>query len=111
MVLKLSTTTAIAVIHCCGAFSIMEFYNMQTFPKVATDLKGNKENFSVPVLVFDEENPDYFEIGHYNFDSKEWNHLGDVSIKLICWCYPPNPTEFLKEFNNWKSEKHIGYRD
>lgn len=82
---------------------------MQEFPKVSTDLKGNEESFSVPVLVFDESEPTFCEIGHYNFDTKSWSHFGENSMKLICWCYLPNPTEFLK-CKNFKSVIHDGYR-
>ena len=82
---------------------------MQELPKVATDLNGNEESFSVPVLVFDEKEPTFCEIGHYNFDTNSWSHFGENSMKLICWCYLPNPTEFLKG-KNFKSVQHDGYR-
>lgn len=81
-----------------------EFKPMNKFPKQA---KG--EYFSVPVLVFDENDNDFCEIGHYNFDTQSWSHFGENSMKLICWCYLPNPKEFLKS-KNWISVEHDGYR-
>jgi hypothetical protein len=87
----------------------MEYFKMQELPKVATDLNGNEESFSVPVLVFDETEPTFCEIGHYNFDTNSWSHFGENSMKLICWCYLPNPTEFLKG-KNFNSVLHDGYR-
>ena len=86
-----------------------DFHNMQEYPKRATTLNGDDENFSLPVLVFDEDNPSFCEIGHYNFNCEMWSHFGDDSMKLICWCYPPNPTTFLKG-KNFESVLHIGYR-
>jgi len=73
------------------------FYKMQDLPKVATDLKGNKEPFSVPVLVFDKDTPTFCNIGHYNFDTETWNHFGEDSMLLICWCYIPDPTDFVRD--------------
>lgn len=87
----------------------MEFYKMQTHPKQATDFLGNLEDFSVPVLVFDKSDLNFCEIGHYNFDTKEWSHFGENSMKLICWCYLPNPSEFV-ENNNLEYVLHEGYR-
>ncbi len=88
----------------------MEFYKMQTLPKQAKDLSGNLEDFSVPVLVFEKSEPDFCEIGHYNFDTKEWTHFGEISMKLICWCYMPNPSEFIKN-NDLVHVLHEGYRE
>lgn len=84
----------------------MKFYSMQEKPKVATNLYGESELFSVPVLVFESE--EFCEIGHYNFDTKEWSHFGDNSMQLICWCYIPNPKDFIKN-NKLKWVKHTGY--
>lgn len=87
----------------------MSFHKMQDFPKQATDLKGNLESFSIPVLVFDKDEPNFCEIGHYNFDTKTWSHFGENSMKLICWCYLPNPSIFLKN-NNLEYVLHEWYR-
>ncbi len=87
-----------------------EFRPMHELPNRAKDLKGNLEKFSVPVLVFSEHDPSYFEIGYYNFDTETWNHFGDVSIRLICWCEIPNPTEFAGN-NKLSYVLHEGYCD
>jgi hypothetical protein len=90
--------------------TIVQFYSMNCFPEKAKDLKGNKECFSVPVLVFDEDYPTFCELGNYNFDTGKWSHFGDNSMKLICWCFLPNPTDYIKN-NKLYSVKHEGYRD
>jgi len=79
---------------------------MQELPKQAKN-----EHFSVAVLVYDENDPTFCEIGHYNFDTKQWSHFGENSMKLICWCYLPSSSDFLilnKEV--LKSVTHEGYR-
>lgn len=90
---------------------MITYYNMNLHPVRAVDLSGNKLDFSIPVLVYDAEDPSYCEIGHYNFDIKEWEHFGDVSMKLICWCNTPNASTFVNENRkNLPIELHIGYR-
>ena len=84
------------------------FNRMQEIPKRATDLAGNFEDFSVPVLVFDKSEHNFCEIGYYNFDTKEWSHFGENSMRLICWCYLPNPSEFIKN-NRLEYVLHKGY--
>lgn len=85
------------------------FFPMQEIPKKATDLLGRFEDFSVPILVFDKSEPNFCEIGHYNFDTKEWSHFGENSMKLICWCYLPDPSDFIKN-NELEYVLHEGYR-
>lgn len=87
----------------------IEFYPMQQLPKVAKDLLGNEEDFSVTVLVFDKDEPEFCELGFYDFELKEWCVYGELSIDLICWCYPPSPVEFLKD-KDFVSVRHHGYR-
>jgi hypothetical protein len=87
----------------------MEFFSMQVLPRTAQDLLGKFEDFSVPVLVFDKSDSNFCEIGHYNFDTKQWSHFGEISMKLICWCYLPDPSEFIKN-NNLEYVLHEGYR-
>jgi len=81
------------------------FYSMQDLPKAHPN-----ENHSLTVLIFDEEDHNYVELGFYDFEKKEWFVFGEISIKMICWCYAPNPKEFISN-NNLKSEKHNGYID
>jgi len=80
------------------------FYKMQEYPRL---VKG--EDFSETVIVFNEDDYSYCELGYYDFKDKEWNIFSEMSIKLICWCYPPNPKEFLNG-KNFSAETHIGYR-
>jgi hypothetical protein len=87
-----------------------EFHSMQKIPKQATDLNGNIEPFSVAVLVYDDTEHPFCEIGHYNFDTGTWSHFGEGSMHLICWCYLPDPTEFRRNNPDLKSVIHEGYR-
>ena len=86
-----------------------QFYNMQRLPKVAKGINGQPQEFSVPVLLFDKDDPTFCEIGHYDFKNKTWTHFGEMSLKLICWCYIPNPTNFLKN-KEFEYVIHEGYR-
>ncbi len=79
------------------------FSSMQEFPE---QVKG--EHFSKTVLIFDENDNEFFDLGYYDFEEKIWVVFGDMSFKMICWMYPPMPTEFLKT-KNFTSEKHKGY--
>lgn len=82
---------------------VQPFFKMQHFPEQE---KG--ETFSKTVLVFDESENTFCDLGYYDFEKSEWVVLGDMSMKLICWCYLPDPTEFLKT-KNYKIETHRGY--
>jgi hypothetical protein len=82
----------------------MKFYPMQEHPR-----QKENEMFSVPVLVYDMDDPEFCEIGHYDFDTGMWSHFGDFSMKLICWCYLPDATEFVKN-NKLVHVLHDGYQ-
>lgn len=79
------------------------FFKMQHFPA-----KVKNEEFSKTVLIFDEDDNEFADLGYYDFEKSEWVVLGDMSFKMICWCYLPNPSEFLKT-KNYKSDTHRGY--
>ncbi len=79
------------------------FHSMQEFPE-----QVDGEKFSKTVLVFDESEETFCDLGYYDYESKEWVLFGDMSIRLICWCYTPDPTNFLIG-KNFKWEKHKGY--
>lgn len=80
------------------------FYQMQHFPQ---PVKG--ENFSKTVLIFDEQDNTFCDLGYYDFEKSEWHILGDMSFNMVCWCYIPNPAAFLKT-KDFSSMKHYGYR-
>jgi hypothetical protein len=86
-----------------------KFHKMQEFPKRANGSRGIEEDFSIAVLVYDEDQPTFCEIGHYNFDVQKWSHFGDSSMKLICWCEIPDALEFINQ-NNLQSVEHTGFR-
>lgn len=79
------------------------FFKMQHFPN---QVEG--ETFSETVLIFDQTDNSFCDLGYYDFEKSEWVVFGDMSFKMICWCYTPNPSEFLKT-KVFTSEKHRGY--
>jgi hypothetical protein len=85
-----------------------KFHKMQEFPKRASGSRGIEEDFSIAVLVYDEDQPTFCEIGHYNFDVQKWSHFGDSSMKLICWCEIPDALEFINQ-NSLESVEHEGF--
>lgn len=87
----------------------MDFHTMQEVPRQATDLKGNLEEFSETVLIYD-KGLELWTLGWYNYDTKDWNHHMEESMKFDCWCYPPDPAEFISK-NVLESVKCSGYRD
>lgn len=80
-----------------------EFFQMNEFPE-----KEDNETFSKTVLVFEEGDNSFCDFGYYDYKANEWNVLGGMSMKLICWCYPPNPAEFLKD-KSYTHATHYGY--
>ncbi len=82
-----------------------EFKPMTEFPEPAND----GSNCSKTVLVYDENELDYAEIGYYSFETNEWVVFGDFSLKLICWRYAPKPDK--KDVEGYTSVKHRGYQD
>lgn len=83
----------------------MIFRSMQELPE-----KETGEQHSKTVLVFDKEDTSFFDLGFYDFETNQWNVFGDMSMKLICWCYAPNPDIFIKN-NNLTHELHSGYNE
>lgn len=76
-----------------------KFYPMTQLPP-----KVSEEEFSETVLVYDEDLED-FDLGYYNFDTKQWSVFGCLSMKLICWSRVPAP----KINNDWEIVLHEGY--
>lgn len=85
----------------------VNFNPMHRFPKPNKD----DERLSEIVMVYEVD--DYGEIvdidfGWYDFSQSEWNVLGENSMKLSCWCYPPDPKTYLAG-KNFKTTTHKGY--
>ena len=81
-------------------------------PMTELPVKEKNETFSVPILLYDKlESEDFCEIGYYCFETNEWNHFGESSMKLICWCYIPPKRSFINSNKNLKVEIHKGYID
>ena len=84
---------------------------MDRYPVRAKDLKGNDEQFSVTVNVYDHE-LGLYALGWYNFDTKKWSIHGDESVKMKCWCYIPDMSLFVRKYN-WRlpAIKNDGYQE
>ena len=84
-----------------------DFYPMWKKP-----LQVKDELFSETVIVYDIDH-DTKEViasdfGFYNFDTEDWQILGDFSMKLCCWTEIPNPTQFMQD-KDWVVVFHKGY--
>lgn len=69
-----------------------KFYPMTIYPP-----KDGKEPFSALVLVYDESDSRYFDLGYYDFEEKRWRLLNEESMNLKCWCHVPDPSEYLTD--------------
>lgn len=83
-----------------------EFYPMLELPEKSVD----EPNFSKTVIVYDLTGDDtiFSNHGYYNFQDLEWVHFGDDSMHLICWCYIPDPKEFIEK-NDLEITLHKGF--
>ena len=73
------------------------------------DVSPDDFHFSKTVLVYDESDEGYCELGYFNFDTDQWSHHGDISMNLICWCEIPRNKEYLSQNPNLKTCTHTGY--
>ncbi|MFA7307592.1 MAG: hypothetical protein WC026_13070 [Hyphomicrobium sp.] len=72
----------------------MKTYKNTEYPKRATDLSGNEENFSVDVVTYHDA---LLNIGFYNFDTKKWGFHTDTltdmyedgELQEFIWMYNP----------------------
>lgn len=67
-------------------------------------------SFSKTVLVYN-KHLNITELGYFDFEDECWCHFGMDSFLLKCWCYLPDPTEWIREHPEWPVVKHRGYRD
>lgn len=81
----------------------VEFFTMQQFPT-----QEPVETFSKTVLIYNKEDHSFCDLGYYDFETSEWAILGDMSMKLICWCYIPDASTFING-KELKEELHRGY--
>jgi len=57
---------------------------------------ASDESFSKTVLVYGEAMNDV-GLGYFDFEMREWLHLGENTFLLKCWCYLPNPKTVVKK--------------
>jgi hypothetical protein len=89
--------------RCLESFMTVQFFNMQHFP--AQELN---ETFSKTVMIYNEEDNTFAQLGYYDFEESQWIIFGNMAMKMICWCYIPDCSVFV-DSNELKSEKHKGY--
>lgn len=82
----------------------VEFFPMSRRPKPSKDVP----KWSETVLVYEKDH-DFQDFGYFDFEMDEWHILGSDSMKLICWCYIPMPSE--KTTKCFNPVTHFGYRD
>ena len=67
------------------------------FPMSVFPPQNGEEPFSILVLVYDENDSRYFDLGYYDFEEKRWRLLNEESMNLKCWCHAPDPSEYLTD--------------
>lgn len=60
------------------------------------------------VLVYDEDGS--IDLGFWDATNQTWVNLGGLSMKLVCWTYPPDAKLFIEE-NDLEVAYPRGYRD
>ena len=60
------------------------------------------------VLVYDEDGS--IDLGFWVDTTQTWVNLGGLSMKLVCWTYPPDAKLFIEE-NDLEVAYPRGYRD
>jgi hypothetical protein len=72
----------------------IKFHSMMEFPE-----KIEGENVSKDVLLYKDGELEFNELGFYDFESNEWVTFSEYPNSFICWCYPPNASDFVKAKN------------
>jgi len=68
---------------------IGEFYSMEEIPP-----RDGEEDFSIWVIVYDESDSSYYNIGFYDYEDQVWTAFTDEPMLLKCWCFAPDPSPF-----------------
>lgn len=77
----------------------IKFHSMEEFPE-----KVEGETFSKDVILYKEGELEFSELGFYDFDIQEWITFSEYSNSFICWCYPPDASDFVKAKNKLNSK-------
>jgi len=77
----------------------VQFHSMNEFPE-----KIEGENVSKDVLLYKDGELEFNELGFYDFDLQEWITFSEYSNSFICWCYPPDASDFVKAKNKLNSK-------
>lgn len=68
-------------------YIVGKFYTMEEIPP-----RDGEEDISIWVIVYDERDKFYYNIGFYDFEDKAWNVISDEPMLLKCWCFAPDPS-------------------
>ncbi len=97
---------ALLILFCIIAISLIvkdsykvQFHSMNEFPE-----KIEGENVSKDVLLYKDGELEFNELGFYDFDLQEWITFSEYSNSFICWCYPPDASDFVKAKNKLNSK-------
>ncbi len=77
----------------------IKFHSMDEYPE-----KIEGENVSKDVLLYKDGELEFNELGFYDFDLQEWITFSEYSNSFICWCYPPDASDFVKAKNKLNSK-------
>ena len=78
-------------------FEVGKFYPMTTLPP-----RDGNEDLSIWVIVYDENDSGYYNLGYYDYEAQEWNAVTEEPMHLKCWCFAPDPSPYWngKEFKS-----------
>jgi len=81
--------------------------NIKFYPMSQKPIPDESDaSFSRTVIVFGSKSNET-GLGYYDFEMKEWLHLGGNLFLLKCWCYLPVPG--FEEKNEWEAIAPRGY--
>ena len=83
--------------------------NTEFYPMTQTPLPDSSDaSFSCTVIIYGTE-AQQMELGYYDFEEGQWAHFGKNGFLLKCWCYIPNPRNFLNKVS-WEAVPSKGYK-
>ena len=82
----------------------IQFYPMTEIP--APD--ESDPSFSKTVMIYSDA-LSHVEFGYFDFEEQQWSHFSKTQFLIKCWCYIPNPKDFIKD-KHWQPIATKGYK-